>query len=192
MITNNPQKNNVPTGFLRGSMHCIEFGAAFWATSLASTIIHEGGHLLAARMCKVPVYQFYVGMESGRPRAVWRKTFRFKGSQPIEAAINFLNPFQGHVIHGKCQSVWHEVFITFSGPLAQASVMAVPYCLTNRRIEANKVKKEMPDPLILGIYLASAFGILVAFGNLLPIFKGSDGSQLKQELKDIAGRSTLS
>lgn len=175
-------------------LYYVKFGSAFWLTTIFSTTIHELGHLIAARMCNLPVYSFHVGAETNpyfKTKGMWKKTFRFNPSNPIDVQFNPLNPFIGCIAHGSTKSPWKIIAIAGSGPLLQIIATAIPYYLSNKHIQKAKKRGDDYNPFLFGVYLACAVGILGAFLNLVPVGEGTDGFQMVKELKAIADSSQL-
>jgi regulator of sigma E protease len=87
-------------------------------------VVHEYGHYLAARLCKVKVLRFSVGF--GRPLALWRRgadrTEWVIAAIPFGGYVKMLDEREAPVDPGEVsrafnrQSVWKRFFIVLAGP----------------------------------------------------------------------------
>jgi regulator of sigma E protease len=87
-------------------------------------VVHEYGHYLAARLCKVKVLRFSVGF--GRPLALWRRgadrTEWVIAAIPFGGYVKMLDEREAPVDPGEVsrafnrQSVWKRFFIVVAGP----------------------------------------------------------------------------
>jgi len=87
-------------------------------------IVHEYGHYLAARLCRVKVLRFSVGF--GRPLATWRlgadRTEWSIAAVPLGGYVKMLDEREGPVDPADAarafnrQSVWKRIFIVVAGP----------------------------------------------------------------------------
>jgi regulator of sigma E protease len=105
-------------------MSLLHTVAAFVVALGVLIVVHEYGHYLAARLCKVRVLRFSVGF--GRPLLVWRRGA--DGTEWIVAAIPFggyvkmLDEREGPVDPAELprafnrQSVWRRFLIVVAGP----------------------------------------------------------------------------
>ncbi len=88
-------------------------------------VVHEYGHYLAARLCRVKVLRFSVGF--GRPLATWRlgadRTEWSIAAVPFGGYVKMLDEREGEVAPAEAarafnrQSVWKRFFIVVAGPL---------------------------------------------------------------------------
>jgi regulator of sigma E protease len=88
-------------------------------------VVHEYGHYLAARLCRVKVLRFSVGF--GRPLATWRlgadRTEWSIAAVPFGGYVKMLDEREGDVAPAEAgrafnrQSVWKRFFIVVAGPL---------------------------------------------------------------------------
>jgi regulator of sigma E protease len=88
-------------------------------------VVHEYGHYLVARLCKVKVLRFSVGF--GRPLALWRlgpdRTEWVIAAIPFGGYVKMLDEREGPVEPTECarafnrQSVWKRFAIVIAGPL---------------------------------------------------------------------------
>jgi regulator of sigma E protease len=88
-------------------------------------VVHEYGHYLAARLCRVKVLRFSVGF--GRPLALWRlgadRTEWVVAAVPFGGYVKMLDEREGPVEPAEAerafnrQSVWRRFFIVVAGPL---------------------------------------------------------------------------
>jgi regulator of sigma E protease len=89
-------------------------------------VVHEYGHYLVARLCRVKVLRFSVGF--GRPLAVWRlgadQTEWVIAAVPFGGYVKMLDEREGPVAPHEAarafnrQSVWKRFAIVVAGPLA--------------------------------------------------------------------------
>src|ERR1700694_159838 len=87
-------------------------------------VVHEYGHYLVARLCRVKVLRFSVGF--GRPLAVWRrgadKTEWVIAAVPFGGYVKMLDeregPVEPHEAHRAFnrQNVWKRLAIVAAGP----------------------------------------------------------------------------
>ena len=87
-------------------------------------VVHEYGHYLAARLCRVKVLRFSVGF--GRPLATWRlgadRTEWMIAAVPFGGYVKMLDEREGPVAPAEAgrafnrQSVWKRFFIVVAGP----------------------------------------------------------------------------
>ena len=88
-------------------------------------VVHEYGHYLAARLCRVKVLRFSVGF--GRPLATWRlgadRTEWSIAAVPFGGYVKMLDEREGEVAPAEAgrafnrQSVWKRFFIVVAGPV---------------------------------------------------------------------------
>jgi regulator of sigma E protease len=88
-------------------------------------VVHEYGHYLAARLCRVKVLRFSVGF--GRPLATWRlgadRTEWVIAAVPFGGYVKMLDEREGAVAPAEAgrafnrQSVWRRFFIVVAGPV---------------------------------------------------------------------------
>jgi regulator of sigma E protease len=88
-------------------------------------VVHEYGHYLAARLCRVKVLRFSVGF--GRPLLLWRRgadrTEWVIAAVPFGGYVKMLDEREGPVAPEEAgrafnrQSVWKRFFIVVAGPL---------------------------------------------------------------------------
>jgi len=88
-------------------------------------VVHEYGHYLVARLCRVKVLRFSVGF--GRPLATWRlgpdRTEWVLAAVPFGGYVKMLDeregPVAAHEAHRAFnrQGVWRRIFIVVAGPL---------------------------------------------------------------------------
>jgi len=104
-----------------GLLHTI---VAFIVALGVLIVVHEYGHYLAARLCRVKVLRFCVGF--GRPLASWRlgadRTEWMIAAVPFGGYVKMLDEREGPVAPGEAnrafnrQSVWRRFFIVVAGP----------------------------------------------------------------------------
>ena len=98
--------------------------AAFIVALGVLIVVHEYGHYLAARLCRVKVLRFSVGF--GRPLATWRlgadRTEWMIAAVPFGGYVKMLDEREGPVAFDEAprafnrQSVWKRFFIVVAGP----------------------------------------------------------------------------
>jgi regulator of sigma E protease len=98
--------------------------AAFIIALGVLIVVHEYGHYLAARLCRVKVLRFSVGF--GRPLATWRlgrdHTEWVIAAVPFGGYVKMLDEREGPVAPAEAhrafnrQSVWRRFFIVVAGP----------------------------------------------------------------------------
>ena len=98
--------------------------AAFIVALGVLIVVHEYGHYLAARLCRVKVLRFSVGF--GRPLATWRlgadRTEWVIAAVPFGGYVKMLDEREGAVAPAEAarafnrQSVWRRFFIVVAGP----------------------------------------------------------------------------
>ncbi|MGQ0546126.1 MAG: RIP metalloprotease RseP [Betaproteobacteria bacterium] len=104
-----------------GLLHTI---VAFIVALGVLIVVHEYGHYLAARLCRVKVLRFSVGF--GRPLAAWRlgrdRTEWVIAAVPFGGYVKMLDEREGPVPPAEAgrafnrQSVWRRFFIVVAGP----------------------------------------------------------------------------
>ncbi len=105
-------------------MSLLQTVVAFLVALGVLIVVHEYGHYLAARICRVKVLRFSVGF--GRPLAVWRlgpdATEWAIAAVPFGGYVKMLDEREGPVERREAprafnrQSVWRRFFIVFAGP----------------------------------------------------------------------------
>jgi len=98
--------------------------AAFIIALGVLIVVHEYGHYLAARLCRVKVLRFSVGF--GRPLATWRlgadRTEWMIAAVPFGGYVKMLDEREGPIAFDEAprafnrQSVWKRFFIVVAGP----------------------------------------------------------------------------
>jgi hypothetical protein len=165
-------------------------GLSFWMTTVCSTTIHELGHLFAFYMYGIPVSELAIGSQKGK--YIWERNVRFYSSRPTRIVIDFLRPFNGHVIvNMQNLCVWKKILATAAGPVAQLSSMGIVFIITNKHLQESKKNGRMYNPLAFGAFLASGMGMNIACYNFLPLNSRSDGYRIFQDLWAIAKRVSL-
>ncbi len=106
-------------------MSLLHTVAAFIIALGVLIVVHEYGHYLVARLCRVKVLRFSVGF--GRPLATWRlgpdRTEWVLAAVPFGGYVKMLDeregPVAAHEAHRAFnrQSVWRRIFIVVAGPL---------------------------------------------------------------------------
>ncbi len=106
-------------------MSLLHTVAAFIIALGVLIVVHEYGHYLVARLCRVKVLRFSVGF--GRPLASWRlgpdRTEWVLAAVPFGGYVKMLDeregPVAAHEAHRAFnrQSVWRRIFIVVAGPL---------------------------------------------------------------------------
>src|SRR3954468_6411296 len=106
-------------------MNILQTIIAFIVALGVLIVVHEYGHYLLARLCRVKVLRFSVGF--GRPLAIWRRGA--DGTEWVVAAIPFggyvkmLDEREGPVAPEELhrafnrQNVWRRGAIVLAGPL---------------------------------------------------------------------------
>ena len=99
--------------------------AAFIVALGVLIVVHEYGHYLAARLCRVKVLRFSVGF--GRPLALWRRgadqTEWVLAAVPFGGYVKMLDEREGPVAPQEAhrafnrQNVWKRFFIVSAGPI---------------------------------------------------------------------------
>ena len=105
-------------------MSLLQTLAAFLAALCVLIVVHEYGHYLAARLCKVRVLRFSVGF--GRPILSWRRgpeaTEWVIATVPFGGYVKMLDEREGPVEASERarafnrQNVWRRAFIVAAGP----------------------------------------------------------------------------
>ena len=110
-----------------------------WGVALFSIIVHEGAHLIVARLCGMKVSEVHV---CSGPRWSWQW-----GSTSVK--IGLAPSSVGHIMIPALNSAkhWQQALIYLAGPLAQTAIIT-PLCLS----------LYMTAPPFLG-YTAAAYAI---------------------------------
>jgi peptidase M50-like protein len=140
---------------------------------LVVTLIHEGGHAIAAWSVQMKIRAFVVGpfqfrMHEGK----W--SFRFDLAKTFSAG-----GATGAVHTNPHQPVWCDLFVIVAGPLVNLATGTIALC-TVFLIEPN-------SPLQIGgmLFLFGIYSLLACATNLIPFRSGeqySDGAQIYQFL----------
>ena len=106
-------------------MSFVQTVVAFIVALGVLIVVHEYGHYLVARACKVKVLRFSVGF--GRPLATWRlgpdRTEWVLAAIPFGGYVKMLDEREGPVEPAELarafnrQSVWKRFAIVIAGPL---------------------------------------------------------------------------
>jgi regulator of sigma E protease len=106
-------------------MSLLHTVAAFIVALGVLIVVHEYGHYLVARLCRVKVLRFSVGF--GRPLATWRlgpdRTEWVLAAVPFGGYVKMLDEREGPVAAHEAdrafnrQGVWQRIFIVIAGPL---------------------------------------------------------------------------
>ncbi len=106
-------------------MNLLQTIVAFIVALGVLIVVHEYGHYLVARLCKVKVLRFSVGF--GRPLATWRlgadRTEWVLAAVPFGGYVKMLDEREGPVAPAEAarafnrQSVWKRFAIVVAGPL---------------------------------------------------------------------------
>ncbi len=106
-------------------MSLVHTVAAFIIALGVLIVVHEYGHYLVARLCRVKVLRFSVGF--GRPLATWRlgpdRTEWVIAAVPFGGYVKMLDEREGPVAAHEAdrafnrQGVWRRILIVIAGPL---------------------------------------------------------------------------
>src|SRR3954466_12564367 len=106
-------------------MNLLQTVIAFIVALGVLIVVHEYGHYLVARLCRVKVLRFSVGF--GRPLATWRlgadRTEWVVAAIPFGGYVKMLDEREGEVPAAELhrafnrQSVWKRFAIVIAGPL---------------------------------------------------------------------------
>src|SRR3954467_2020756 len=106
-------------------MNILQTIIAFIVALGVLIVVHEYGHYLVARLCRVKVLRFSVGF--GRPLATWRlgadRTEWVIAAVPFGGYVKMLDEREGPVEPQEAarafnrQSVWRRILIVAAGPL---------------------------------------------------------------------------
>ena len=162
------------TPIYEGLSACLQITAASWITTLFCTIIHELGHLVAAKTCEFQVTHLKIGAplfaRIGIPQS-----FSFETPNKMHLHFEGLNPFPGRIRIAPSDnpSIAQEVLIAASGPLAGAVASGIIYYSLQQTTDNI-------HPFLGGIRLSSFLFLISQAISLLPFREGSDGRQILQ------------
>src|SRR3954462_930677 len=118
-------------------MNLLQTVIAFIVALGVLIVVHEFGHYLVARLCRVKVLRFSVGF--GRPLATWRtgadRTEWVLAAIPFGGYVKMLDEREGEVPAAELdrafnrQSVWKRFAIVLAGPAANFLLAIFVYWL---------------------------------------------------------------
>src|SRR3954467_348582 len=116
-------------------MSLVQTIVAFIVALGVLIVVHEFGHYLVARLCRVKVLRFSVGF--GRPLATWRlgadQTEWVMAAIPFGGYVKMLDEREGEVAPAEAhrafnrQSVWRRFAIVIAGPLFNFAFAVLVY-----------------------------------------------------------------